>query len=166
MLEDDLAPGTPLLDALPIVESVLLVEPTGNRPDLLSVYGLAREVAALAATFLSPPCRAWSTGRRGRAVDVTIEDLEGCPRYIGRLFRDVTVAPSPVWLRCRLRDAGIRPISNIVDVTNYVMHALGNPLHAFDYDTLAGGRIVVRRARTGERLRTLDGTERELTRRT
>ena len=149
VLEDDLAPGTPLLDALPLVESVLLVEPTGNRPDLLSVYGLAREVAALYDLPLAALPGVEPEPAGDEPVDVTIEDLEGCPRYIGRLFRDVTVAPSPVWLRCRLRDAGIRPISNVVDVTNYVMHALGNPLHAFDFDTLAGGRIVVRRARTG-----------------
>jgi phenylalanyl-tRNA synthetase beta chain len=95
-------------------------------------------------------------------VDVTIEDLEGCPRYIGRLFRDVRVAPSPPWLKARLVGAGIRPISNVVDVTNYVMHALGNPLHAFDLKRLRGERVVVRRARAGEELRTLDGTTRKL----
>jgi phenylalanyl-tRNA synthetase beta chain len=93
---------------------------------------------------------------------VRIEDFEGCPRYIGRLFRGVTIGPSPVWLRARLHAAGVRSISNVVDVTNYVMLALGSPLHAFDHDTLHGGRIVVRRAGAGERLRTLDGVEREL----
>ena len=82
-------------------------------------------------------------------VEIAIEDLEGCPRYIGRLFRDVTVGESPAWLKARLLAAGMRPISNVVDVTNYVMLALGSPLHAFDHDTLAGGRIVVRRARPG-----------------
>ena len=95
-------------------------------------------------------------------MDVTVEDFEGCPRYIGRLFRDATVGPSPVWLKARLLAAGMRPISNVVDVTNYVMLALGNPLHAFDYSKLAGGKIVVRRARPGEKLRTLDGVDRDL----
>ena len=92
-----------------------------------------------------------------------VEDPIGSPRYVGRLFRDVTIAPSPIWLRARLRNAGVRAISNVVDVTNYVMLGLGNPLHVFDYDTLHGGRIVVRRATKGELLRTLDGTMRELT---
>ena len=95
-------------------------------------------------------------------VAIEIDDLDGCPRYVGRLFRDVTVAPSPHWLKARLLAAGMRPISNVVDVTNYVMHALGSPLHAFDFDKLAGGRIGVRRATKGEKLRTLDGQERAL----
>src|SRR5205085_12133930 len=96
------------------------------------------------------------------AVDVRIEDFERCPRYIGRLFRDVAVADSPRWLKARLLGAGMRPISNVVDVTNYVMVALGNPLHAFDHAKLAEGRIVVRRATPGEQLRTLDGVDRKL----
>jgi len=95
-------------------------------------------------------------------VDVRVEDSKGCPRYIGRLFRDVAIGESPIWLKARLRAAGVRSISNVVDVTNYVMLALGNPLHAFDFDTLHGGRIVVRRAKPGEELRTLDGTLRKL----
>jgi phenylalanyl-tRNA synthetase beta chain len=155
-------PGTPLVDVLPIVEDVLDVEPTGNRPDLLSVYGIAREVAALYDLDLSPPPGRNPQQAADEPVDVRIEDYEGCPRYVGRLFRDVSIVPSPQWLRARLTFAGMRPISNVVDVTNYVMHALGNPLHAFDFDTLAGGRIVVRRAREAEKLRTLDGQEREL----
>ena len=93
-------------------------------------------------------------------VDVRVEDEEGCPRYIGRLFRDVAIGESPIWLKARLRVAGVRAISNVVDVTNYVMLALGSPLHVFDFETLHGGRIVVRRAKQGEELRTLDGTVR------
>ncbi|HEY7604858.1 MAG TPA: phenylalanine--tRNA ligase subunit beta [Gaiellaceae bacterium] len=155
-------PGTPLADVLPIVESVLDVEPTGNRPDLLSVYGLAREVAALYDLELAP----WPGRDRERhgdePVQVELDDLAASPRYIGRLFRDVGIGPSPTWLRARLTYAGQRPISNVVDVTNYVMLALGSPLHAFDHDTLPGGRILVRHARPGEKLRTLDGVEREL----
>jgi phenylalanyl-tRNA synthetase beta chain len=155
-------PGTPLADVLPIVESVLDVEPTGNRPDLLSVYGLAREVAALYDLELAPwPGRAVEPAG-DEPVEVALDDVDASPRYIGRLFRDVRIGPSPTWLRARLTSAGQRPISNVVDVTNYVMLALGSPLHAFDYDTLAGGRILVRHAQPGERLRTLDGVERTL----
>ncbi len=162
VLDDALAPGTPLADVLPLVEEVLDVEPTGNRVDLLSVYGIAREVAALFAGELVPldptePARAGDD-----PVEIGVEDPEGCPRYIGRLFRDVAIGESPVWLKARLRAAGVRSISNVVDVTNYVMLALGSPLHVFDFDTLHGGRIVVRRAEKDEELRTLDGTVRKL----
>ena len=155
-------PGTPLVDVLPLSDVVLEVETTPNRPDLLSVYGLAREVAALTGAELAPPPGRDPERQGDEAVQVEIDDFEGCPRYIGRLFRDVTVAPSPPWLRARLHAADMRPISNVVDVTNYAMHALGNPLHAFDFDTLAGGRIVVRRATSGEELRTLDAQLRRL----
>src|SRR5437764_5998313 len=95
-------------------------------------------------------------------VEVEVEDFEGCPRYIGRLFENVRIEPSPLWLKARLLAAGMRPITNVVDITNYVMLAVGNPLHAFDFEALAGGKIVVRRARTNETLRTLDGMERRL----
>jgi phenylalanyl-tRNA synthetase beta chain len=164
VLDDALEPGVPLAEVLPLVDEVMEVEPTGNRPDLLSVYGIAREVAALLGGELLPlpgvePARAGD-----EAVDVRVEDAAGCPRYIGRLFRDVTIEASPLWLRARLRAAGVRSISNVVDVTNYVMVALGNPLHVFDFDTLTGSRVIVRRARKGEELRTLDGTVRKLDR--
>jgi phenylalanyl-tRNA synthetase beta chain len=162
VLEEPWEPGTPLADALPLVEDVLEIETTYNRPDLLAVYGIAREVAALYDVGLArTPGRDPEPAGRER-LDISIEDFEGCPRYLGRLFRDVRIGPSPVWLRARLQAAGVRAISNVVDVTNYAMLALGSPLHAFDYDTLAGGRIVVRRARPGEELRTLDGTLRTL----
>jgi len=163
VLDDALEPGTPLSDVLPIVDDVLLVEATGNRPDLLAVYGIAREVAALYDLELAPPPGAEPERAGDEPVDVEIEDLEGCPRYIGRLFRDVQIGPSPVWLKARLLAAGMRPISNVVDATNYAMLALGNPLHAFDFAVLRGGRIVVRRARPSEKLRTLDGVQRDLT---
>jgi phenylalanyl-tRNA synthetase beta chain len=162
LLPGELAPGTPLADVAPLVEDVLEVELTGNRPDLLSIYGLAREVAALFDLELAPPPGREPERRGDEPVDVRIDDLEGCPRYVGRLFRDVTIGPSPLWLRARLSAAGMRPISNVVDVTNYVMLALGNPLHAFDRTLLAEQRIVVRRARDGEQIRTLDGQERPL----
>jgi phenylalanyl-tRNA synthetase beta chain len=163
VLEDRWEPGTPLAEVLPLVDDVLHVEATGNRPDLLSVYGLAREVAAIYDLELAPPPGREPQRAGDEPIHVEIEDFEGCPRYIGRLFRDVEVGPSPIWLKARLTAAGMRPISNIVDATNYAMLALGNPLHAFDFATLRGGKIVVRRARPGEKLRTLDGVDRDLT---
>lgn len=158
-------PGTPLADVLPLGEDVLEVETTPNRPDLLSIYGIAREVAALYDVELGPvPGSDPVKDERGgeEPVDVRVEDLEGCPRYVGRIFRDVRVGPSPPWLKARLTAGGMRPISNVVDVTNYVMLALGNPLHAFDQAKLAEKRIVVRRASGKETICTLDGTLREL----
>jgi phenylalanyl-tRNA synthetase beta chain len=163
LLPDGLEPGSPLADVLPIREQVLDVTPTINRVDLLSMVGLAREVAALLDGELHPPAPDDPVLVDEELVDVTVEDPFGCPRYIGRVFRDVTVGPSPQWLRSRLHLAGMRSISNVVDVTNYVMHVYGSPLHAFDRARLVGGRIVVRRARPGEELRTLDGTLRHLT---
>ena len=162
VLPEPWEPGTPLRDVLPLGEEVLEIEVTRNRPDCLSVYGIAREVAALFAAELKPPPGDEPTPEGDEHPDVTIEDYDGCPRYIGRLFRDVRIAPSPPWLKARLTAAGMRPISNVVDVTNYVMLALGNPLHAFDFDTLRGGRIVVRRARPGEEFTSLDGELRKL----
>jgi phenylalanyl-tRNA synthetase beta chain len=162
VLDDALAPGTPLADVLPLVEEVLDVEATGNRADLFSVYGLAREVAALCDGELVPLDVSEPARDGDEPVHVRIDDFEGCPRYVGRLFRDVAIGESPVWLKARLRAAGVRAISNVVDVTNYVMLALGNPLHAFDFERLHGGRVVVRRADLGEELRTLDGTLRKL----
>jgi len=163
VLDDDLEPGRPLAEVLPIADDVLIVEATPNRPDLLSIYGIAREVAAIYDLELAPPPGVEPERSGDEPVDVRVEDLVGAPRYIGRLFRDVGVGSSPVWLKARLHAAGMRPISNVVDITNYVMLALGNPLHAFDFATLRGGRVVVRRAQPGEKLRTLDGVERELT---
>jgi phenylalanyl-tRNA synthetase beta chain len=159
----EMEPGTPLGDVLPLAEEVLLVESTGNRPDLLSIYGLAREVAALYDLSLSAMPGGQSLGPVPNGqVEIHVDDFAGCPRYIGRVFRDVSVGQSPIWLRARLTNAGMRAISNVVDVTNYVMLALGNPLHAFDLAKLAGRRIVVRRAQPGETIRTLDGVERKL----
>ena len=162
MVLPETEPGTPLVDVLPLVDDVLVVEPTGNRPDLFAVYGIAREVAALYDLELAPPPGTDPQQDADEPVDIAVDDFEGCPRYIGRLFRDVAIGPSPVWLKARLLAAGMRPISNVVDVTNYVMLGLGNPLHAFDFSTLQGGRIVVRRAEPGEKIRTLDGVDRDL----
>ena len=163
MLLPEAEPGTPLGDVLPLVEEVLLVESTGNRPDLLSIYGLAREIAALYELELAPCHGVRHRDRAGRDGGGDRRGLRRLPAlHRPRLPRRVASGPSPVWLRARLRNAGMRPISNVVDVTNYVMLALGNPLHAFDLAKLAGGRIVVRRAKPGETIRTLDGVERKL----
>ena len=162
MLDDALEPGTPLAGVLPLIEEVLEIEATGNRPDLLSVYGIAREVAALFDGDLVPLDDTEPAREGDEPIPIRINDPDGCPRYVGRLFREVTLAASPVWLKARLRAAGVRSISNVVDVTNYVMLALGSPLHAFDFETLHGGTIVVRRAAKSEKLRTLDGIDRTL----
>jgi phenylalanyl-tRNA synthetase beta chain len=162
LLPDGVEPGTPLHEVLPIRDEVLDGTPTPNRVDLLSMVGLAREVAALLDGELHVPDPVDPSIVDEEPVDVTVDDPVGCPRYIGRVFRDAQVGPSPQWLRSRLYLADLRSISNVVDVTNYVMHVWGSPLHAFDRQRLAGGRIVVRRARPGEELRTLDGTLRRL----
>jgi phenylalanyl-tRNA synthetase beta chain len=163
VLEDGPDPGTPLGDVLPLSEEILELELTPNRPDLLSVYGIAREVAAIFGGELAPIPGSDPERVGDEPVDIRVEDLERCPRYVGRVFRDVRIASSPPWLKARLTAAGMRPISNVVDATNYAMHALGSPLHAFDRARLAEGRIVVRRAKPGEEIRTLDGTVRALT---
>ncbi len=161
-LPDGVEPGTPLLDVLPIRDVVLDVTPTVNRVDLLSMVGLAREVAALLDGELHPPAPEDPPVVDSEDVDVAVDDFVACPRYIARVFRDVAIGPSPQWLRSRLFLAEMRSISNVVDVTNYVMHVWGSPLHAFDRAKLAGGRIAVRHARAGEEVRTLDGTLRRL----
>ena len=146
-----------------LLNVVLDLETTHNRPDLLGVYGIAREVAAIFDTELAPPPGAELGARRAtsrwRSRSMTSTAARGTSAACSGTSPS---APSPHWLKARLLAAGMRPISNVVDVTNYVMHALGSPLHAFDFDTLAGGQIGVRRSKKGEKLRTLDGQEREL----
>src|SRR3954468_1167981 len=164
VLDDELEPGTPLADVLPIATDVLELEITPNRPDCLSVYGMAREVhAAAGAPWADPP---WTEDGGsdgdvpGVRIDVEAPDL--CPRFTARLFEDVKIGPSPEWLKARLMASGQRPINNVVDITNYVMLLTGQPLHAFDWDLVAGGHLVIRRAREGERMTTLDDVERTL----
>ena len=161
VLDESLEAGAPLAGALPLVDEVLDLEPTGNRPDLLAVYGVAREVAALLGGELQPMPGKEPARDGDEPVGVGIEDPEGCLRFIGRILRDAELGESPIWLKGRLRRAGVRAISNVVDVTNYVMLALGSPLHAYDLDLLHGG-LVARRAKKNEKLRTLDGEERTL----
>src|SRR6185312_1343221 len=161
VLPDDLAAGTPLADVLPLGDDILEIETLYNRPDLTSIYGIAREVAALTGAELRPVPGTDPARDGDEPFELRIDDLDACPRFIARVFRDVTIGESPAWLKARLMGAGMRPISNVVDITNYVMLALGSPLHAYDGDTLRGG-IIVRRAQPKEQLVTLDGTSREL----
>ncbi len=142
-------------------QPVIDFEITANRPDCLSHIGLAREVSATYNRPLHPLDLAMPAAGPAEDLDVTIEDPELCPRYCAQVF-EVTMGPSPSWLTERLEAAGVRPISNIVDITNYVMLELGQPMHAFDLERLHGRQLVIRRARPGERLRTLDGVERTL----
>ncbi len=144
---------------------MLELEITPNRPDCLAVYGVAREVhAATGAQLAEDPtvtdAEALAGAEALRAAGVEIADPDVCLRFTARVFEDVTIGPSPEWLKQRLTAAGQRPISNVVDITNYVMLCVGQPLHAFDLDEVRGGRIVVRRAREGETMVTLDDVER------
>lgn len=164
VLPEETAVGVPLRDALEVEGVVLEISITPNRGDCLSVLGIAREVAAICGTRLIVP--AVDLVESGRPIaeltSVQVEDPAGCPRYSARIVEGVTVSPSPDWLRRRLEDSGLRAINNIVDVTNYVLLEMGQPLHAFDWNRLRERRIVVRRAYPGERLTTLDGVERML----
>jgi phenylalanyl-tRNA synthetase beta chain len=164
VLDAEFAPGTPLADLLPIATAVLELEVTPNRPDCLGVYGVARELHAASGAPLSPAPWEEDPGRDGvpDAAAVVVECPDLCRRFTARVFEGVSIGPSPPWLRARLLAAGQRPINNVVDITNYVMLLTGQPLHAFDLDRVAGGRLTVRRARRGEQLQTLDGQTRTL----
>lgn len=178
ILELDTAapPGTPFLEAVPIADTRLELDVSPNRPDLLCHVGLARDLGAALGRSVKLPAFADAAGARfpraaraaGAAgatdgVRVTIEDAEGCPRYLAAVVRGARVGPSPDWLRRRLEAAGSRSINNIVDATNYILLEVGQPLHAFDLAKLAGPAIVVRKARAGEGIVTLDGVRRALT---
>jgi phenylalanyl-tRNA synthetase beta chain len=165
LLPSATVPGTPASQLLGPPETVLVVEVTPNRPDCLSLIGIAREVAALTGARLKiPEIPATESGTEiDDVIRVTVEDAQGCPRYTARAIRGVKAAESPEWMKKRLTLAGVRPISNLVDITNYVMLECGQPLHAFDYRLLQGGQIVVRRARPGETFATLDGVQRPIT---
>jgi phenylalanyl-tRNA synthetase beta chain len=164
VLPDDLPLGVSVAQALNLSDHMLDIDLTPNRPDCLSMIGVAREIAAFSNQPLTMPDTVIED--EGRDIhdrtSVTIEAPDLCPRYAARLIEDVTVGPSPDWLQERLRSVGQRPISNIVDITNFVMLEMGQPLHAFDFDHLAGRRIVVRRARLGEPFISLDKKERRL----
>jgi len=157
-------PGTPLQQVLEIATDVLVLEVTPNRPDCLGIYGVAREVHAATGAPLASPPWADDPGAEGEldGVKITVESPELCARFTARIFEDVEIKPSPPWLKARLMAAGQRPISNVVDITNYVMLLAGQPLHAFDLDRVAGAELTVRRAHPGEQIQTLDGQTRTL----
>ena len=174
-LETDVAPGTPLLDVLPIADARLDLDVLPNRPDLLSHVGVAREIAAVLGVPMSErpaeiapaapnvPVHSASVSAVGASATVRIDDAVSCPRYVAAVIAGVQVGPSPDWLRQRLESIGQRSISNVVDATNYVLHGLGQPVHAFDLAKLSGKGIVVRPTVEGESIVTLDGTTRAIT---
>ncbi|SES91583.1 phenylalanine--tRNA ligase subunit beta [Stigmatella erecta] len=164
ILPAELKSGTPIAAALGLDDVVLEVNVTPNRPDALSHLGVAREVGVVTGVAFRPPEPKPAESGRAAAeqVKVRIEDPVRCPRYAARVVENVTIQPSPPWMQDRLKACGVRAINNVVDVTNYVNLEYGQPLHAFDLDKVAGQEIVVRCARPGEKLRTLDGKERTL----
>ena len=160
-------PGAALEEVVPLSQAVLELEVTTNRPDCLAVYGVAREVHAVTGAELADPpweqdAEAEGEGKAEERASVKVEVPDLCPRFTARVFTDVTIGPSPLWLKARLMAAGQRPINNVVDITNYVMLLTGQPLHAFDLDEVPGGELIIRTAKPGEKLTTLDGVEREL----
>ena len=160
ILDAKLPIGVPLREVLG--ETVLALDLQPNRPDCLGIVGVAREVAALLGTNLrEPPLDRLGSGGP-KALDVRIEDDHACPRFAAALLTGIRIGPSPAWMQARLVAAGMRPIDNVVDITNYVMLELGQPLHAYDHRKLRGGLLVARQARRGESLRTLDGVDRVL----
>ena len=173
-LAGDAAPGTPLLAAVPLADTRLVLDVTPNRPDLLGHKGVARELAAALGVQMRLPALPGSPGgtmaapvRSGASaatggIRVAIEDPAGCPRFLGAVLRGVQVTASPDWLVRRLEVVGVRSINNVVDATNYVMFELNQPMHAYDLSKLRGGAVIARRARAGERLRTLDDVDRVL----
>jgi phenylalanyl-tRNA synthetase beta chain len=164
ILDRSIAPGTPVARALGLEDVLLEVNVTPNRPDALSHVGIAREVAAALGTKVRMPAPklAEQGAPAADAARVRIEAPDRCARYAGRVIEGVKIGPSPLWLARRLESCGVRSISNVVDATNFVLLELGHPLHAFDLDKVAGHEIVVRTARPGEKMTTLDGKERAL----
>lgn len=164
ILQEDCAVGQDIRSVIGYDDSAVEFEITSNRPDCLSMIGLARETAA---TFhkelkLHTPVVKGSGGSISDYLDIEVEDPDLCPRYTARLVKNVRIGPSPKWMRQRLRNCGVRPINNIVDITNYVMLEYGQPMHSFDFSCIDGEKIIVRRAKEGEAITTLDGTERKL----
>jgi phenylalanyl-tRNA synthetase beta chain len=176
-LDIDVAPGTPFLKAMPVGDTRLVIDVLPNRPDLLSHEGVAREIAALTGrpahlprvdgkeiVAAAPEIPFANDATAGETAGVHIRiDAAECSRYAGTIIRGVKVGPSPAWLVARLEGAGVRSINNVVDVTNYMLHGFGQPMHAFDANKIGGNSIIVRRAAQGEKIVTLDGVERTLT---
>jgi phenylalanyl-tRNA synthetase beta chain len=165
VLDGEVEPGTPLSEVVPVAEQVLELEVTSNRPDCLGVWGVAREVHAISDADLSPAPwedepKATGEGKVEDLASVEVKVPGLCPRFTARVFTGVAVGPSPLWLRARLIAAGQRPINNVVDITNYAMLAIAQPMHAYDLEEVAGAKLVVDAASKGDKLTTLDGVER------
>lgn len=166
ILSGDWAPGTDIRKVIMKDDTVIEFEIGANRPDCLSVLGIAREAAAALDIPIKIPDAAYSEDKNDdihNYVDVEVTDTDLCPRYMAKAVKNVKIGPSPDWMQARLRAAGIRPISNIVDITNFVMLETGQPMHAYDDKDIRGRKIIVRRAEDGETMKTLDGKEREFT---
>lgn len=165
VLDAALEPGTPFVQVWGDPETVIELEITPNRPDCLSMIGVAREMAALYGSELKVPAYGISeiADDVNSEISVRVDDPEKCPRYTARVLKGAKIGPSPEWMQKRLEAAGIRPISNVVDITNYVMLETGHPLHAFDKNLVAGNQIIIRDAKAGEKMYTLDDIERALT---
>ena len=167
ILKEECAPGDDIRDVCLLWDTVVDFELTFNRPDCLSYIGIAREVAASFGTDLrisKPVVKSTNDGDDiSKYISVKVENAELCPRYSAKVIKNVKIGPSPLWLRARLRSAGVRPINNIVDITNYVMLEYGQPMHAFDYNYISSKEIIVRNAAEGEKITTLDGNVHELT---
>ncbi len=164
VFEDDVEVGSDAIEALGLHDTVFEYEVTSNRVDCFSIIGIAREAAATFRLPFHPPVIT-TTGNEEKSEDyisVEVKDQELCPRYIARVVKNIKIAPSPKWMQRRLAASGIRPINNLVDITNYVMEEYGQPMHAYDYDTIAGHKIIVQRAKDGDTFTTLDGQERKL----
>ncbi|MCD7974307.1 MAG: phenylalanine--tRNA ligase subunit beta [Phascolarctobacterium sp.] len=165
ILPQDTAIGMDIKDVLGLNDVVIEIDLTSNRADCFSIIGLAREIAAVTGCRLKMPdfeVKEVAGGNAADMVAIKIESADLCNRFGVRLLKDIRISPSPEWMQKRLRACGVRPISNVVDVTNYVMLELGQPMHAYDYDKVLGHAIIVRRAVEGEKLVTLDGQERTL----
>ena len=164
ILPDDTPIGRDIKEVLNLDDWIIEYEITTNRPDALSVLGIARELRAVLGRQITLPETSYKEGDFEAQEEVSLKVLDGaaCPRYEGFVVKGIENRESPLWLKVRLYLVGLRPINAVVDVTNYVMYELGQPLHAFDLGKLAGREVVVRRARKGEKIRTLDGVEREL----
>lgn len=164
VFEEDVEVGSDAIEALGLHDTVFEYEVTSNRVDCFSILGIAREAAATFRVPFHPPV-VKQTGNEEKAADyisVEVKDPDLCPRYCARVVKNIKIAPSPKWMQRRLAASGIRPINNLVDITNYVMEEYGQPMHAYDYDTIAGKKIVVKRAAEGDTFTTLDGQERKL----
>ena len=165
ILDDDLPVGTRANDYLMLDDSVLHLDLTPNRPDMMSIFGAARDIACLSKSKVVRPVVTVeeSSNKASDKIKISIADTKACPRYAARMITNIKIGPSPWWIRRKLLLCGIRPISNVVDITNLVMLETGHPLHAFDYDKFERKEVLVRLARDGEKFTTLDGNEHKLT---